>query len=159
MNSEHFAAIAGHERVKRHFSRLLEDGGLGHAYLFAGREGLAKTAFARELAVAIVCACGGCGACEECERARRGLHPDVHVLEREGDVIRVEQIAPLLADLSLKPFAAERRVWVIPEAETLHPAAANKLLKTIEEPPPDVHFVLVSDYSERVLRRLSLAAS
>jgi DNA polymerase III delta prime subunit len=79
------------------------------------------------------------------------VHPDLHVLQREGDLIRVEQIEPIVADLSLKPFSAARRVWVIPEVEYLHPAAANKLLKSIEEPPAHVHFLLVTDRFERVL--------
>jgi DNA polymerase-3 subunit delta' len=133
------------------FARALREDSLSHAYLLSGPEGLAKTAFARELGVALVCACGGCGACPECERARRGIHPDLHVVEREGDLIRVEQVDPLIADLSLKPFAAGRRVWVIPEVEHLHPAAANKLLKSIEEPPDHVFFLLVTDRLERVL--------
>ncbi len=126
-------------------------GTLSHAYLLAGPEGLAKTEFARELGVALVAPCEGCGACPECARARRGMHPDLHLLEREGDVIRVEQIEPVVADLSLKPFSASRRVWVIPEVEYLHPAAANKLLKSIEEPPSFVVFILVTDRLERVL--------
>jgi DNA polymerase-3 subunit delta' len=146
-----FDDVPGQEKVKEMFARALRDRTLSHAYLLSGPEGLAKTAFARELAVALVCACGGCGTCPECERARRGIHPDLHVVEREGDLIRVEQVGPVIADLSLKPFAAGRRVWVIPEVEYLHPAAANKLLKSIEEPPAYVFFLLVTDRLERVL--------
>ena len=146
-----FDDVPGQEKVKEMFARALRDCTLSHAYLLSGPEGLAKTAFARELAVALVSACGGCGICPECDRARRGIHPDLHVVEREGDLIRVEQIGPVIADLSLKPFAAGRRVWVIPEVEYLHPAAANKLLKSIEEPPASVFFLLVTDRLERVL--------
>ena len=146
-----FEAVPGQRQVKELFARALRDDTLSHAYLFAGPEGLAKTVFARELGVALVTACGGCGACAECERARRGVHPDLHVIEREGDLIREEQVKPVLADLSLRPFAAPRRVWVIPEVEHLHPAAANELLKSIEEPPAYVVFLLVTDRLERVL--------
>ena len=146
-----FDAVPGQEKVKEMFARALRERTLSHAYLLSGPEGLAKTAFARELAVALVSACGGCGICPECERARRGVHPDLHVVEREGDLIRVEQVGSVIADLSLKPFAAGRRVWVIPEVEYLHPAAANKLLKSVEEPPDYVYFLLVSDRLERVL--------
>lgn len=146
-----FDAIPGQEKVKELFARALRESTLSHAYLFSGPEGLAKTAFARELGVALVSPCGGCGICLECDRARRGIHPDLHVIEREGDLIRREQVDPVIADLSLRPFAAGRRVWVIPEVEYLHPAAANKLLKSIEEPPSYVVFLLVTDRLERVL--------
>jgi len=146
-----FAGIPGQAQAKAFFERVVRDGSLSHAYLLAGPEGLAKAAFARDLGAALVSACGGCGACPECERARGGAHPDLHVLEREGDLIRVDQIEPVVADLSLKPFSAAHRVWVIPEVEYLHPAAANKLLKSVEEPPAYVVFILVTDRLERVL--------
>ena len=146
-----FDDVPGQEKVKEMFARALRERTLSHAYLLSGPEGLAKTAFARELAVALVSACGGCGACPECERARRGTHPDLHVVEREGDLIRLEQVGPVIADLGLKPFSGSRRVWIIPEVEYLHPAAANKLLKSVEEPPDYVYFLLVSDRLERVL--------
>ena len=146
-----FAGIPGQVQPKAFFARAIRDGSLSHAYLLSGPEGLAKTEFARELGVALVAPCGGCGDCAECERARSGAHPDLHLVEREGDLIRIDQIEPVVSDLSLKPFSAARRVWVIPEAEYLHPAAANKLLKSIEEPPSYVVFILVTDRLERVL--------
>jgi DNA polymerase III subunit delta' len=146
-----FDGIPGQAKVKAMFARALREHTLSHACLLSGPEGLAKTAFARELAVALVSTCGGCGICAECERARRGVHPDLHVVEREGDLLRVAQVEPVIADLNLKPFAAGCRVWVIPEVEYLHPAAANKLLKSIEEPPAYVFFLLVTDRPERVL--------
>lgn len=146
-----FDDVLGQEKAKEMFARALRERTLSHAYLLSGPEGLAKTAFARELAVALVSACGGCGACAECERARRGIHPDLHVVEREGDLIRFEQVGPVIADLGLKPFSGSRRVWIIPEVEYLHPAAANKLLKSVEEPPDHVYFLLVTDRLERVL--------
>jgi DNA polymerase-3 subunit delta' len=146
-----FETIVGQQRAKALFERALAGDTLSHAYLLAGAEGLGKVEFAREVGVALVASCGGCGACPECDRARRGAHPDLRVVEREGERIRLEQVEPLVADLALKPFAAARRVWVLPEAEQLMPEAANKLLKSIEEPPAHVHFLLVTDRLERVL--------
>lgn len=145
-----FDAIPGQARAKAFFSEVLQHGP-GHAYLLAGGDGLGQRAFALDLARAMVTACGGCGVCDECARAERGVHPDLTVVERDGEFIKTAQIGALIADLSLKPFVAGRRVWIILEAERLNEAAANKFLKSLEEPPPHVHFILVSSALERML--------
>ena len=75
-----FDDVLGQDKAKEMFARALRERTLSHAYLLSGPECLAKTAFARELAVALVSACGGCVACAECERARRGIHPYLHVV-------------------------------------------------------------------------------
>lgn len=146
-----FEDVPVQPRVKALFERAVQGDAVSHAYLFVGPEGLAKTAFARALAAALVSSCGGCGACDTCGRIARGVHPDVNAVEAEGDLLRTEQIDPIIDDLALKPFTASRRVWIVPEAERLHPAAANRLLKSLEEPPAHVVFLLVSDRPDRVL--------
>lgn len=151
--SERFTAIVGQDVVKARFDALLDAwangrGSLHHAYLFVGQPGLGKRALAEELAASLVAH----GRRDEAyDRALRGAHPDVCLIEREGDVIRYEQVTRLVAELSLKPFLAAERVWVIDDADKLHPAAANKLLKSLEEPPPHVFFILVSSEAERLL--------
>ncbi len=146
-----FEDIPGQAPAKAFFERVLRDGTLSHAYLLAGPEGLAKTAFAVDLGAALVSGCGNCGACPECERALRGAHPDLHLLEREGDVWRIDQVKAIVADLSLKPFSAAHRVWVLPEIEYMNRESANKFLKSLEEPPSYVVFLLATDRLERVL--------
>jgi DNA polymerase-3 subunit delta' len=145
-----FEGIPGQARAKAFFERVVAEGTVSHAYLLAGPEGLAKTEFGRDLGVALVAPCGDCGACPECARARAGLHPDLHLLEREGDVYLLEQIEAVRSELSLKPFLAGRRVWVIPEVEHLIEGPADAFLKSLEEPPSDVVFILVTDRRERV---------
>ncbi len=151
--SGRFEAIVGQAPVKGHFDRLIDGwasgrGGLHHAYLFAGQDGLGKRAFAEELAALIVAR----GRHDDAyERALRGAHPDVGIVEREGDLIRYEQVTRLVSELSLKPFLASERVWIVDEADKLHPAAANKLLKSLEEPPAHVFFILVSSEEESLL--------
>jgi DNA polymerase III subunit delta' len=148
-----FAEVVGQERLKARFAGLLDAwstgrSGLHHAFLFVGPAGLGKRAFAEELAALIVAR----GAQDDVyRRARAGVHPDVNVVEREGDLIRYEQVKQLVGELSRKPFLAAERVWVIDEADRLHPAAANKLLKSLEEPPAHVVFLLVSSEPDRLL--------
>lgn len=151
--SGRFTAIVGQAPVKDHFDRLIDRwaagrGGLHHAYLLTGQEGLGKRAFAQELAALIVAR----GRHDEAyERALRGAHPDVGIVEREGDLIRYEQVARLVSELSLKPFLASERVWIVDEADKLQQAAANKLLKSLEEPPAHVFFILVTSAEEGLL--------
>lgn len=151
--SARFEAIVGQAPLKGHFDRLIDRwaagrGGLHHAYLLAGQEGLGKRAFAEELAALIVAR----GRHDDAyERALRGAHPDVGIVEREGDVIRYEQVARLVSELSLKPFLASERVWIVDEADKLQQAAANKLLKSLEEPPAHVFFILVTSAEESLL--------
>ncbi len=148
-----FADIPGQARAKAYVAGALARGA-GHAYLLAGPEGLGKRRFARELGARLVAACGACGHCDECERLARGAHPDLTVIEREGELLRREQIVALIADLALKPFGAGHRVWIIVEPERMNAEAANTFLKSLEEPPADVHFILVSDAPERVLETI-----
>lgn len=162
-----FETLAGQQGVKRQFTAALRHDLLSHAYLLCGAEGLGKAAFARELGAAIVAGCHGDGDCSTCvqpcreerrtqalaalDRAHRGLHPDLTIVEREGEQIRLDQVETLVAELALTPFVASRRVWIILEADKLKVEAANKLLKSLEEPPAHVYFILVTDQPERVL--------
>jgi DNA polymerase-3 subunit delta' len=140
--------------------------GLHHAYLLSGVEeypasrkrhpgsvvrslGHGQWRLALELGAVIVA--GGEADSETYRRALAGRHLDLTVIEREGEVIRIEQVERLVGELSLRPFLAGHRVWVIDEADALNAAAANKLLKSLEEPPAHVHFLLATAEPERVL--------
>lgn len=161
-----FEGVVGHERERRALSLTLERwrsgrGSLHHAYLFAGREepprdeagaerpaGQGQWRLALEMGAALV---SGGEEGPEYERAVEVLHPNLHVIAREGEQIRVDQLDELFHDLGLRSFDARPRVWIIDEADTLHPAAANRLLKSLEEPPQNVFFLLVTAEAERVL--------
>ncbi len=169
-----FAEVPGQERAKRYFANAFARG-LNHAYLFVGESGfdavdfggrfgeeaVSKAGFVLELAATIVATSAtpdsdGAYAVPgdlrtQLERARSGAHPDLTVIAREGDSIRLEQIQEIESQVALKPLTGAARVWVIPEADKLKTEAANKLLKTLEEPPPHVFFLLTSGAPERVL--------
>ena len=110
--------------------------GPAHAYLFHGPAGvgkqLAAVAFAGELL-------------GEPERAERRAHPDLYVLEPLGDQIRIDDVRELRRDLHMRPFEADRRVYLIFGAHLLNADAADALLKDLEEPPPYAVVVLVAD--------------
>ena len=149
---------------------------LPHALLVHGPQGIGKTEFARALAASVLCespraglACGQCGSCHWFEQ---GNHPDFREIvpeaaaEEEGDaeaeqgakpekakslVIKIEQIRAVADFVALSTHRGGHRVLLIRPAETLHPNAANALLKTLEEPPPASLIILVSDQPARLL--------
>jgi DNA polymerase-3 subunit delta' len=110
--------------------------GPAHAYLFHGPAGVGK----RTAAVAFAAELVG-----ESERVARGAHPDVYGLEALGDMIRIDAIRQLRRDLHMRPFEADRRVYLITSAHLMNAEAADALLKDLEEPPPYAVMILVAD--------------
>jgi DNA polymerase-3 subunit delta' len=145
---------------------------LPHALLLTGEAGIGKLAFARHLAQALLCespdlAAKPCGVCDACRWYLAGNHPDFRELspasEDEGDEdegkakkkasqhIAIDQVRELNDFVNLSAHRAGRRVTLVQPAETLNAAAANALLKTLEEPPAGAVFILVSDQWRRLL--------
>jgi len=114
-----------------------------HAYLLSGPAGSGKRRYADRFATAILDAEPG--------RVERRTHPDLFVLEPEGQGILVEGARRLRRDLHLRPYEAARRVYLILDAHLLRDESANALLKSLEEPPEYGVFVLVSDHAGRML--------
>ena len=157
--------VIGHERAVDLLRRSIARGRVGHAYLFSGPLGVGKRTLALELARALNCERYGpgagrpapvasgagedeppCGACRRCRLIGEGKHPEVRVVgvQPSHRVIRVSDVEPIQADAALRPADGYRKVYVIEQAELLHPDAANRLLKTIEEPPEHVVTVLTT---------------
>jgi DNA polymerase-3 subunit delta' len=145
-----FADIVGQEMAVSLLSRALEQGP-SHAYLFAGPPGVGKSETALAFAAGLACADGGCGTCNHCRRVQKGLHPDVEIVAPEGNLILVEQIRDVTYHSAYRPYEARAKVYVFLEAEKFNAEAANAFLKTLEEPPAHVHFLLVSDHPERLI--------
>ncbi len=124
--------------------------GAAHAYLFAGPRGVGKTEAALAFAAALLCPEHGCDCCEACRRARAGVHPDLVPIVPEGSFIRVDDIREVTAGAALRPYEAAVRVYVIFDADAMNEAAANAFLKTLEEPPGHIRFILVTNNPERL---------
>src|SRR2546423_253490 len=146
-----FENISEQAEAKRLLRAALADEGPAHAYLFHGPPGVGKRAAAVAFAGRLI---------GEPGRVARGTHPDVYVLEPVGDQIRIDDIRELRRDLHMRPFEADRRVYLVHAAETMNEDAADALLKDLEEPPPYAVIVLVADdlgpLPETILSRCQL---
>ena len=130
-----FANVPEQAEAKRLLTAALAEGP-AHAYLFHGPAGVGKRALALAFAAELL---------GEQERVERRSHPDVYVLEPLGDQIRIDAIRALRRDLHMRPFEAQRRVYLVFGAHLMNDEAADALLKDLEEPPPYAVIVLVAD--------------
>ncbi len=150
-----FSAIEGHEQPVRILTQALANKTLAHAYLFSGGKGVGKKMTAFALAAALNCQAaepdGGCGVCPSCRKIALRSHPDVHLLEPDGDDIKIDQIREVQDYLALKPFEGTKKVLVVNRAENLNQASSNAFLKTLEEPPGDSLIILVSSLPQSLL--------
>lgn len=121
-----------------------------HAMLLYGEAETGKRAFARQLAKSLLCKAGGeypCGACHSCRLFEAGNHPDlVEVMPEEpGKAIKVDMVRSYIEEATLTPQIAASRICIISPADAMNQSASNSLLKTLEEPAPENHLLLVSD--------------
>ncbi len=139
-------------RVRDFLARAVTSGRTSHAYLFLGAPGSGKLDAAWALAQALVCEHGGCGSCEACVRVARHTHPDVHYYAPESVAgYLIGQTRDLIEDVSLAPIRAKTKVYIIDQADRLRADSANALLKTLEEPPAGVTFILLGTSAETIL--------
>ena len=137
------AALADQPRVRDFLATAVAEDRLSHAYLFVGAPGSGKHEAAEALAKCVVCPNGGDASCDECRRVAHRTHPDVHwLIPGSATGYLVAQVRELIADVSLAPVRARAKVYVLERADLLRGAAANALLKTLEEPPEGVMFIL-----------------
>ncbi len=147
--------IVAQPRVKRFLTAAVSSGHTSHAYLFVGAPGVGKTVAAQALAQSLVCPHGGDAHCDDCIRVAHRTHPDVHWYSPAGvsDYL-AGQVRELIDDAQLTPVRAKTKVYIIQRADMLRGTSANALLKTIEEPPAQVVFILIARTVDNVLPTL-----
>ena len=135
------------------FSHILEANRLGHAYLFSGN--FASFEMAKFLSQAVFCQENEhqlpCGQCRNCRLIEQEEFPDMTIVSPQGNMIKTETVRGLVKDFSQSGFETNRQVFIIRDAEKMHPNAANSLLKAIEEPQSDIHIFLLTNQEEAVL--------
>ena len=157
-NSTGFAAawpIVGHETTVDYLAHGIRFGRVAHAYLLAGPASIGRYTLARTYAQALNCQSETppCGVCRTCRLIGEDAHPDVRTTQLLPDKreISIDQIRALQHEATLKPYEAVWKAYIVRDAENLSEEAANCLLKTLEEPPPQVTLILVAPTAEAML--------
>jgi DNA polymerase-3 subunit delta' len=130
----------------RLLSGMIEKGNVSHAYLFSGNNMKLLTRLALIFAASVNCPGGGCGNCIICSNTLGGVYTNVLVVEPEGRILRIEEIAGLQRFMNLSSYNPGKKICIIKESEFMNSAAANRLLKTLEDPPDENSiFVLLTE--------------
>lgn len=151
--SSTFDEVVGQEYIVRSIQNAIRQNKVGHAYLFCGPRGTGKTTMARLLAKSVNCEhpeIAPCGKCENCIAALNGTHPDIIEINAANET-HVEDIRDLIERSRLAPMQGMHKVYIIDEVHQLSSAASSALLKTLEEPPENVIFILATTDPQKLL--------
>ena len=151
--SKTFAQVVGQEHVVRALTNALKTGRLHHAYLFTGTRGVGKTSLARILAKSLNCETGvtdtPCGQCNACKQIEGGRFVDLLEIDAASNT-GIDNIREVLENAQYAPTAGRFKVYIIDEVHMLSKSAFNAMLKTLEEPPAHVKFVLATTDPQKV---------
>jgi DNA polymerase III subunit gamma/tau len=150
----HWDEVVGQEHVRDVLEAALKAGKLGHAYLFSGPRGVGKTTTARLIAMTANCESVGevkpCGHCNSCLLVKSGSHPDVFEIDAASNN-SVDDVRDLRDKVGLASMYGGKKVYILDEAHMMSKSAFNALLKTLEEPPAHVIFILATTEPERII--------
>ena len=152
-----FQEIRGNQSLTEQLKAVVSEGKASHAYLFLGGAGAGKRLIANTFAKAIQCEGNGrkpCGNCRSCQAFDHKNHPDViyfQALEKPPKYTIEDVRKQIVETVDLKPFQYDRKIYIIEKADTLNVQAQNALLKTLEEPPAHVMFLLLAERAEAFL--------
>ncbi|MDP9174804.1 MAG: DNA polymerase III subunit gamma/tau [Planctomycetota bacterium] len=154
--SSTFDEIVGQEHIAQTLKKAIESGRVAHAYLFCGTRGTGKTSTARILAKALNCLSFDaatptpCGMCDSCQAIARGDDMDVIEIDAASNT-GVDNVREIIENSQYRPARSRFKIYIIDEVHMLSKSAFNALLKTLEEPPSHVKFILATTEPEKVL--------
>ncbi len=154
-----FSEIIGQEHIKEHLQEAILSGMLSHAYILNGEKGCGKSMIANAFAMTLLCENGGaepCMTCHSCKQVLSDNHPDIkRLITEKPNLIRVDEIRQqIVNDVAIKPYNGDHKIYIIPDAENMNPAAQNALLKTLEEPPAYVVILLLCNNADMLLETI-----
>ncbi|MBQ6491953.1 MAG: DNA polymerase III subunit gamma/tau, partial [Atopobiaceae bacterium] len=153
-----FDEVVGQRHVVETLKRAVLEGRTSHAYLFCGLRGTGKTTLARILAKALLCECGPNqlpdGTCDQCQAIAIGNHPDVLEIDAASNTGVDNVRDQIIGRVNYAPVMGRAKVYIIDEVHMLTAAAFNALLKTLEEPPANVTFILCTTDPQKVLETI-----
>ncbi len=159
-----FRDLIGQRHARLLLQGALRSARISHAYVFVGPAGTGRLTTARAFAQALLCAEGGddaCDRCAACRKVRAGAHPDLRVISAgrtesgaERRAVGIDQIRELKREAAYGPYEGRRKVFIVEDAEAMRAEAANSLLKLVEEPPPGIVIILISESTEALLPTL-----
>ncbi len=156
------SGVLGHEKVRHILTSAYLENRVGHAYIFEGPEGIGRKTLAKKFAQLILCENPGkgepCGVCKSCAMCDSGNHPDLQIItnqlydesKKSKDVL-VDTIRNMKKDIFIKPYLSDRKIYIIPRADTMNVYAQNSLLKVLEEPPEYCTIILIAENSNMFL--------
>jgi DNA polymerase III subunit gamma/tau len=155
---QRFSDVIGQDHVTRTLKNALEQDRIAHGYIFSGHRGIGKTTIARILAMALNCQSSDkpvtepCGVCDSCREIRDGSVGSMNVIEIDAATNRgIDEVRSIIATAEGQPTAGIRyRIFILDEAHQVTDAAFNALLKTLEEPPPWVVFMMATTQPEDI---------
>ncbi len=156
------SAVTGHNKVKNVLTLVVAENRVGHAYIFEGPRGVGRQTMAKEFARLLLCETPidgePCGECKSCNMCSSGNHPDVQVItnqlydeSKKSTDILVDTVRNMKKDIFIKPYASERKIYIVPNADTMNMYAQNSLLKVLEEPPDYCTIILIAENSNLFL--------
>ena len=165
-----FSKILGQKKIKDILTGQLKSGKIAHAYIFMGQNGVGRRFAAVEFAKILNCTTndftkgetGACGHCSNCAKISKNIHPDVHFIDfakqaelEDEDIekqktLKIETIRYMQKEVLTKARESKWKIFIIEPAEKMNAAAANSLLKTLEEPPENTVIILIARHKETI---------